>query len=280
MSTPTATPWGLTRSAWPRVWPPLLAVLVVSAVGAPAAVASYRHARDVVAATGDLVMAPWLPLSVDGLLVASLVVIWVRRHRGDDAGVGPWSAFLFGMVVTILANLAAVDAYSVVTVAVALFPPLALAITLELVAMVAYRTRPAKDEPIPRPRTVGEHVAETPPVPAPAPEPLPVEVDAGPDTEPMPLPYIHDGRDLEPGSPEWRDRYERLPGDSKRAKLEHWLAACWAEGDVPTLTPRADRVVDGNRTGQTAKRALADRGVYPPDEAPVRAPEHQLAGAA
>ncbi|RUQ02517.1 DUF2637 domain-containing protein [Microbacterium sp. HSID17254] len=93
---------------WSRTWPALLALSTVGAVGVPAAVASYRHARDVIATNGDPVMAPWLPLSVDGMLVAALVVIWVRRHRGDPAGVFPWLAFGFGMVVTILANLAAV----------------------------------------------------------------------------------------------------------------------------------------------------------------------------
>jgi hypothetical protein len=127
---------------WPRVWPPLLAVTVVSAVGAPAATASYRHARDVVRAVGDPVMAPWLPLSVDGMLLAALVVIWVRRHRGEPAGAGPWAAFGFGMLVTVAANLAAVTEPSPKAYAVALFPPLALAITLELVALVAGRTEP------------------------------------------------------------------------------------------------------------------------------------------
>jgi hypothetical protein len=134
------------RETWAKTWPPLLAVGVVFAVGAPAAVASYRHARDVVTSTGDVVMAPWLPLSVDGLLVAALVVIWVRRRRGEAAGWGPWGAFLFGMVVTIAANLAAVDSPSPTAYAVALFPPLAFAITLELVALVAHHA-PVRDAP-------------------------------------------------------------------------------------------------------------------------------------
>jgi hypothetical protein len=132
------------RHWWSRTWPALLAVSTVGAVGVPAAVASYRHARDVIATNGDPVMAPWLPLSVDGMLVAALVVIWVRRHRGDPAGVFPWLAFGFGMVVTILANLAAVAQPRPEAVAVALFPPLALAITLELVALVAYRSGPRR----------------------------------------------------------------------------------------------------------------------------------------
>jgi hypothetical protein len=138
---------------WTRLWPGLLAVTVVSAVGTPAAVASYRHARDVVISTGDTVMAPWLPLSVDGMLLAALVVIWVRRHRGEDAGKGPWAAFLFGMVVTVAANLAAVGLKPAhlgvpdgTDYVVALFPPVALAVTLELVALVAYRTRTAVED--------------------------------------------------------------------------------------------------------------------------------------
>lgn len=155
-----------------RAWPPLLAVGVVSAVGAPAAVASYRHARDVVSSTGDTVMAPWLPLSVDGLLVAALVVIWVRRRRGERAGRGPWGAFLFGMVVTIGANLAAVTEPAPTAFAVALFPPLAFAITLELVALVAHHapssTRTVAD-------LVASRIAPTQ-TPTPAPEPVPAEL--------------------------------------------------------------------------------------------------------
>jgi hypothetical protein len=48
--------------------------------GGPGAVVSYRHARDVIAQAGDPVMAPWLALTTDRMLVAALVVILVRRH--------------------------------------------------------------------------------------------------------------------------------------------------------------------------------------------------------
>jgi hypothetical protein len=37
------------RERWARTWPSLLAVVTLSAVGGPAAVASYRHARNVIA---------------------------------------------------------------------------------------------------------------------------------------------------------------------------------------------------------------------------------------
>ena len=85
------------RERWARIWPSLLAVVNLSAVGGPAAVASYRHARDVIAQHGDPVMAPWLALTTDGMLLAALVVIWVRRHRGKHVKAGPWAVFWAGM---------------------------------------------------------------------------------------------------------------------------------------------------------------------------------------
>lgn len=160
---PTPNDWA---GRWARVWPVLLAVTTVTAVGGPAAVASYRHARDVVASTGDTVMAPWLPLSIDGMLVAALVVLWVRRRRSEPAGALPWLSFGLGMLATIAANLAAVgltvaraaaasssgprlalEGATAVDYIAALWPPLALALTLELVALVAYRTAPVVDTP-------------------------------------------------------------------------------------------------------------------------------------
>lgn len=140
---PPTPPAVMVRDAWFRVWPSLLAVVTVSAVGGPAAVASYRHQRDVIAANGDPVMAPWLPLSVDGMLLAALVVLWVRRRRGDSPGWLPWLSFGAGMAATVAANLAAVTLHdptpSPVAYVVALWPPVALALTLELVALVAAR---------------------------------------------------------------------------------------------------------------------------------------------
>lgn len=112
--------------------------LVVTAVGTPAAVASYRHARTVVERSGDPVMAAWLPLTTDGMLLAALTVMWARRVSGDPVGRGPWCAFALGMVATVATNLAAalptVEGY-----VVALWPPVALAVTLELVALLVGR---------------------------------------------------------------------------------------------------------------------------------------------
>ncbi len=77
------------RKGWARIWPSLLAAVTLPAVGGPAAVASYRHARDVITEHGDPMMAPWLALTTDGMLLAALVVIWVRRHRREPVGARP-----------------------------------------------------------------------------------------------------------------------------------------------------------------------------------------------
>lgn len=177
------------RETWARVWPPLLAVVTVSAVGGPAAVASYRHARTVVARSGDPAMAPWLPLSVDGMLLAALVVIWVRRHRGAPAGLFPWVAFGTGMVATIAANLAAAE-HTPEGYVVALWPPVAFALTLELVALVAHRTAPpaatvadlvaSRDVPVPPPADSPAPLPDTAPavlLSTPAPHPAPASRD-------------------------------------------------------------------------------------------------------
>ena len=226
---------------WARTWPTLLAVVVVTAIGAPAAVASYRHARDVVASTGDEVMAPWLPLSVDGLLVAALVVIWVRRHRGEAAGWGPWAAFGFGMLATIAANLAAVREPSGRAYAVALFPPVALAVTLELVAMLAARTAlRAEAGPV---RAVAEQLA----VPA-----ARTKADATGSASVAPVrPAEADEQDTAPqlSDDELVEAVRRWAADEVAMPSRERIRVRYAIG-----TGRADRVRAAALTGQTGSR--------------------------
>jgi Protein of unknown function (DUF2637)/Integrase core domain len=181
------------RKGWARIWPSLLAAVTLPAVGGPAAVASYRHARDVIAEHGDPVMAPWLALTTDGMLLAALVVIWVRRHRREPVGVGPWTAFWAGMAATIAANLAAAQS-TPIGIVVALWSPVCLAITLELIALVA---SPTKHHPVTdtRPAEWSTHVPDhAQPVPGHDPAVTGLD-DQAPDTaetretdEPKPVP--------------------------------------------------------------------------------------------
>jgi hypothetical protein len=167
------------REWWARIWPSLLAAVTLSAVGGPAAVASYRHARDVITQHGDPVMAPWLALTTDGMLLAALVVIWVRRHRREHVKTGPWAAFWAGMAATMAANLAAAQ-QTPVGIVVALWPPVCLAITLELVALLA---SPAKHHAITTDPLPGKWIADAPADTPPMPGHVPVPAEPAPDDE-------------------------------------------------------------------------------------------------
>lgn len=175
-----------------RVWAYIGLGVVFLAVGGPAFVASYRHAISVVqkyGAASDQVLAGWMPLTTDGMLILVLIVMGVRRLSGQPVGWLPWTAFGAGMVATIAANLAAapIDPSSwgatVGALAVALWPPVTVMLTLELgaVSLEAIRRwdsppptvevltqsdplpEPVIEAPPVEPRTVADVVAETSP---------------------------------------------------------------------------------------------------------------------
>jgi hypothetical protein len=121
--------------------------LVLLAVGGPAAVASYGHAIETARKYGEEgAIADWLPLTTDGMLLAALVVMYARRWRGDSIGFVPKLAFITGSVATLAANLSSADIAGPLAagdigaaagrLAVAAWPPIAFAVTLELVAVM------------------------------------------------------------------------------------------------------------------------------------------------
>jgi len=257
------------RTTWPRVWPALLAVVVVASVGAPAAVASWRHARDVIAHNGDPVMAPYLAFTTDGMLLAALVVIWVRRHRGQDVGAGPWAAFIAGMAATIGANLAAAN-WSPIGVIVALWPPLCLAIALELVAMVVY---PDRRERGTEEQDGAVETAEAPPSPEPRPEPAPERsvadavADLLPaDTQPSPAVPSRDVEEL----PEL-DLAQRDPAHDGETMMDRAKRIARAEfrAGRDVRGPVIERAIGaGASTGRKAIRAVIEEGAVRPGSHP------------
>jgi len=107
-------------------------VLSVAVVLAVCAVVSYSHIRHLAEVTGSG-HAALLPLALDGMVAACSCSLLVDRHRGTD---GSWVARLglvIGLASTLAANAAAVDPALVspraVTLALALYPPSALAVT-------------------------------------------------------------------------------------------------------------------------------------------------------
>jgi len=155
-----------------REWvPKLLAILgvavVFTAVGGPAAVASYLHSIHIAQHFGaDPRVVDYLPLTTDGMLVAGLVLMGIQRWRNEPVHIFAWVAFGLGMVATVGANIGAYliaipvgKEWEIGGIVVAFWPPAALALTLELVAMTVNiargkTSRPPRRKPVPKPVTV------------------------------------------------------------------------------------------------------------------------------
>ncbi|MBY8855426.1 DUF2637 domain-containing protein [Nocardia sp. CA2R105] len=99
-----------------------------------AAYASYRHGREFTLRFGaDATTASIWLLIVDGLLTLATVELW--KTGGDRSAGGrwsAWSAFVFGICLSLCANIAAAPVLSLFSVAVAACPPLALLLAVEL----------------------------------------------------------------------------------------------------------------------------------------------------
>ncbi|MFL6140367.1 MAG: DUF2637 domain-containing protein [Labedaea sp.] len=124
------------RSLWVQC-----ACTALVAVGA--AYASYRHGREFALRFGaDETTAAIWPLIVDGLLTTATVELWKTGHGRDAGGRwAAWLAFVFGVVLSLCANISAAPELSVFAVAVAACPPLALLLAVELLNRALKRHR-------------------------------------------------------------------------------------------------------------------------------------------
>ena len=124
----TAFPARRDRALWVQC-----ACTALVALGA--AYASYRHGREFALRFGaDEATAAIWPLIVDGILTTATVELWKTTGHGRRAG-GRWAAwlsFVFGIVLSLCANVAAAPELSVFAVAVAACLPLALLLAVEL----------------------------------------------------------------------------------------------------------------------------------------------------
>ena len=130
------------------------AVLLVAAV---AAVVSYEHMREVAERAGEGWRAWLLPLSVDGLVIASSMALLTRRRAGLPGGRLAWCALLGGVGASLAANVAAAEPTATARV-VAAWPALAFAVAFELLLQQRRVpvVEPAVDDP-PSPDPVVGH---------------------------------------------------------------------------------------------------------------------------
>ena len=117
-----------------------------------AAFASYRHGQAFALRFGaDPTTAAIWPLIVDGLLTAATVELW-KPGRGGGRW-RAWLAFLFGVGLSLCANIASAPHLSAFSVAVAACPPVALLLAVELLnrALKRHRTETTETAAVPRP---------------------------------------------------------------------------------------------------------------------------------
>jgi hypothetical protein len=110
-----------------------LDTLVVAIVALVAAAASYQHQRTLAALAGEGSLAWALPISVDGMMLATGRSILRRRRAGIPAPFLSWLGFALGFVASVAANVAAAHP-SVVGRLIAAWPPVALFIAYETLA--------------------------------------------------------------------------------------------------------------------------------------------------
>lgn len=122
-----------------RTWIRRLAVGSVTVVALVAAVVSYAHMYELAERSGEAWRAWLFPLSVDGMLLAATLAIVDRRRAGLPAGWVPWAGLVLGIGASLVANVAAAEP-TLTAQAVAAWPPLALAISVETLVIVLRNT--------------------------------------------------------------------------------------------------------------------------------------------
>lgn len=125
-----------------------MAIAATTVVAVVAAMVSYDHMRTLGERAGEGWKAWLIPLAIDGMVVAASTVLLVRRRAARPGGVLAWLALLGGVLASLAANAAAAQP-TLVGRAIALVPPLALAVSFELVRSLVITGVPAGDRPAP-----------------------------------------------------------------------------------------------------------------------------------
>jgi hypothetical protein len=227
-----------------------LTAAVVILLAGVAAVVSYRHAYEVVIANGESgFTAILVPLTIDGLIFASSMVLLDAARRRLPAPKLAYLTLGLGVVATLAANVMHGWAHGPVGAIVAAWPALALVLSYELLMGLirrATKTVPAPvseaavppivaaaEEILAAAATVPETV-DAPPVPAPAPA-VPAQVAAAP---------TGDGETEDDDGRELVDAVQVQPDADapyRPVAVAHFLAEV-VTGEPPTVRTIKDRM--------------------------------------
>lgn len=109
-----------------------MAYLSVATVLAVAAVSSYVHIRHLAEQSGMSELAPWLPLALDGMVLGCTCFLMDDRPRSKVDIVIALAGLVIGLAASVAANALAVEDPTPVSVALAVYPPLAVPVTCHL----------------------------------------------------------------------------------------------------------------------------------------------------
>ena len=131
----------------------------VAVVALTAAVISFSHVRRLAVEAGETELAAWLlPISIDGAIVAAVAVILADSRAGRRPAGLTWLLLLLGLTSSLAANIASAEP-TLTARAVAAWPPIALALGIEV---LAGRARRRDDVPGRNPAAASKPAAERP----------------------------------------------------------------------------------------------------------------------
>lgn len=120
-----------------------MASLGVALVAITAAVISFSHVRTVAIRAGETDLTSWLlPISIDGAVVAAVSVLLADSRAGRQPAILTWLLLALGLSASLAANVASAEPTATAR-AVAAWPPLALALGIEVLAGLARRRDPS-----------------------------------------------------------------------------------------------------------------------------------------
>jgi hypothetical protein len=199
-------------------WSTTIVVVILAAV---AAVVSYRHAFEVVVAHGETGLTAFLvPLTIDGLVFASSMVLLDAARRGAARPKLAYFTLALGILATLAANVMHGWAHGPVGAVVAAWPALALVLSYELLMGMIRRSAVAVE--------VHEAV-------------VPVQV------EPLTVAAnVHHGGTSEESAPEVEVQPDLVPEPDMDAPYRPVAAATFlaevVQGEPPTVRTIKDRL--------------------------------------
>jgi len=144
---------------------------VVVMIAAFAAYISYRHAYELSSQNGEGAASAWaFPLTIDGLIFSSSMVILRANRHGMRVPFMAWFGMALGILATLGANVAHGVPYGVVGMATSAWPAIALVVSFEMLMRLLKPVITGESETASAPETTPAPVADEAPAPVAEPE--------------------------------------------------------------------------------------------------------------